>query len=490
MKRIIFKISVFLSCLILSVFAMPKISAFSVAEEITNPPEKHSLISSDFVNQENILEKYNINNDNVSSFTPFDLNLGVRMQGNSFKFSTGERNQIENQFVRVNETNVESGEYSLFMWIYFDAIYLHDLTVTLQLENGSTIKWEFLSEDLVALVKKTSTVSILSLPYSWNQIEFPFNLATKTGEIFESNKLSTIKKIFVDFTSEPIINEEGENVEENEKLDISYSGLYFYDVYLSNSTKNDEYSVEKQNYRFIKANFYSTEFINSLCVGDEITLPTFINAISYAWNGQVDLKNSKVNTIVWKVVVKTPGEKNNFLYPSFGDKITLDKEGVYQIFYQCKDLNVSNDVPVFSESIEINVNKLRGVYFDKKTYNLEIGKTYILNAHTSSLFSSITWLKFDSDSTKLIIEDLGGGRISVTVTGEGTFNIKASVKGKRIVSNIEKEYSENITIKGVNKENDDKTTKILLYIGLGIGVFVFVIMIIKKIVENRKYGIK
>ena len=477
-------------CLVLSFFMVPSINNIAKAESVVIENEKHSLIGSNFANQtEDEFNKYNISQEYISSFTPFNLESGVRLAGNSFKFPVGDRNQIQNSFVKVNETLIEEDDYSLFVWIYFDSVYLHNLTVTLELENGSTIKWLINSDELVNLVKKTTTVNILSLPFSWNKIEFPFSLATIDGEIYNLGKLYKINKLYVDFSSEPIADE-GEEDSEIDKLDIKYSNLYFYDIYISNSSQGEEYKVEKQNFRFYKFNFYTNDFIKSLCVGDQITLPLFSQAISYAWNGQVDYKKIESSLVSWSVLVKTPDKKNNFLRMNFGEKINLDKEGVYEIYYQCKDLNISNDAPIFSDGIKIDVRDLRGVYFDKNKYNLEVGKTYILKFHTSSVFSEITEINFTSDSPNLVVTNLGNGTVSVVTNKTGNFTISAKVKGKRLVSNVEKEYTENLKVNVYNKEQENKILKILLYLGLFCGIITIIIVLIKKVVENRKFKVK
>lgn len=485
----------FLSLILSCVLFMPKINSYASAEEAGGEKvevHKYTLIGSDFNSNTNILQSYNIAPENVTNFTPFDLSEGQRLGGNSFTLDVGERNQIENQYVKVENVDIPEGSYSLFVWIYFDSIFLHNLTISLTLINGATLEWELNNETLIELLKKTSDVTMLSMPFSWNQIELPFNLATVTGEIYENNYLSDVEKIYIDFTSEELDIDDGNQSESGEEQEIvlNYATLSFYDIYISGSTNSEEFSVEKQNFRFYEFDFYSQEFRNNILIGDTITLLTKSQAVKYAWNGKVDLKNNSNSSIVWTVMVKTPNKDNQFVYLNFGDRITFDEVGTYEIYYLCKDLSISNNEPIISESVIINVRKMRGVYFDKTSYELQTGKTYMLNVYTSSAFVEVTELRFEADSENVIIENRNGN-IAVTVNTPGQYIINAYVKGRRKITYVEKEYTESIKLKvSEPEEENDRTIKILLYIGFGIGLIIIIGVLIKKIIDNRKFEVK
>ena len=365
MKKLLSKICLSLMGLVLSlVLFMPNFSNYANAENNSNENvvnEKYTLIGADF-NKGDSLSKYNIQSSNISSFTPFNLKEGKRLSGNSFALTKGERNQILDQVVFVDSVEVPKQDNSLYIWINFDTVYLHNLKVTLELENEATLVWDLNSEILVDLVRKTEIATVLALPYSWNQLELPFNLASVTGTIYNGDKLVSAKSIKINFTSEKKQGQgsEGEDVDVEEELKITYSTLLFYDIYISKSSNTEQYSVDKQNYRFYKIIGYSEDFLNSICVGDTISLPTNFKAVvEYAWNGYDDLRNGNLNTVLWRIVVKTPNPKGEYLYPDFGSKLTFEQEGTYEIFYQCVDTKHSNSQPIISDSVKINVRALQ-----------------------------------------------------------------------------------------------------------------------------------
>ena len=474
------------------VLFLPKTKDIVIAEVQTQEKVKYSLISPNFTGQINYQEKYNIMANNVSSFTPFDLGQGERKAGKSFGLLSTERNQIVSQYVNLDEVDVPKQQNSLYFFVNFDTIYLHNLTIILEFENGAKLTWALTGNELVSLVKKTTTASILSLPFAWNHLELPFVKAIQSGEIYQGNNLNTISKMIIDFTSETIKSEDEEVYGDIEQeFDITYSNLLFYDIYLSESTGDDYNVLEKQNYNIYDFNFYSEEFINSICVGDTITLPSsYKTVVNYAWQGYKDLRNDNTGSVVWQIIVKTPDSKNPIIYPAFGDKLTFNKEGSYEIFYQCKDISISNEEPVVSGSVKINARVLKPIYFDKSTFNIQTGKTYKLNVYTSIAFNTIKDIQFktSSDSIDLIYNN---GVLSVTTNVPGEYKIDVILKGVRAVLNQEKEYTQTFKITVTNKTvNQKKTQKIILYVSLSIFGVIFVGVLIKKFIEARKYDVK
>ena len=411
-----------------------------------------------------------------------------------------ERNQIENQFVYVDKNTVPEDDYSLFVWIYFDTIYLHDLTIKLELDNGSTIEWFLDNATIVNLVKKTTSVNILSLPFAWNQLELPFSLAEISGEVFTLGYMNEISKLYFDFTSEEIVADlpeggqgdvqDGDSLEE--VFDITYAQLIFNNVYISKTTTEDKYGVDKQNYNFYNYNLYSDEFLNSICIGDTLTLPnSYKSVVNYAWNGFDDLKDGGKNTVSWQIVVKTPDSNNQYLYPSFGDKITFSKEGTYEIYFQCLDTSISNTKPVISDSVKINVRPLKPVYFDKTTYTLEVDKTYMLNVYVSSVFLSVSDITFSSDNENIELV-YNNNVLQVTTKKTGTYTIDIKVKGSRLITATEQEYTSTLKIKAdlSSEEKDNKALKIFLISALGLSVALFIAIMVTKIIKSRKVNVK
>jgi len=480
-------ISCFCCLLVVSCLSIGN-NKISYAENL-NEPIKYTLIGADFnSNPEETYLKYNISSANTSSFTPFDYENEKRLDGMSFTFPTGDKRKIENQYVKTNDIIIPQQEnYSLFMWIHFDNIYLHNLSVTIEFENSSTLKWQINSDDLYNLIQKTSNITFNEHPYSWNKIEMPFNLAVKTGELYEGEQLSKINKIIFDYQSNNIISDEydGQVIEPN------FANLRFYDLYLSQSSDILEYSIEKQYYRFYKFNFFSEEILNSICVGDSIKLPLLSKAVSYAWNGFDDLKNGGLSSVSWRIVFKKPSSDTKFLYPNFGDTITFDEEGTYELSYQCKDTKYSTENPVISETIQIVVEKLKPVYFEKSSYKFEVGKTYRIKVYTSSVFSEVSDLKFSSENKNVELNYLGNGVLEVKVNKKGDFSLEASVNGLRPISAEFKEYTTSLKISAYKQEVKDYTVlKIVLWCVLGIFGVVLIVYMVKIVVKARKFDVK
>ncbi len=488
MKKIIFSLTI---CLIsiLSFIQFPNLNNnFSVAET-TEAPIKYTLIGKNYNKVDDTLETYNIASNLISTFTPFDLVEEKRMSGMSFKLATTENKKIENQVVYVDGLTQDLLEdnYSFFAWIHFDNTYVHNLKLTIEFENSASLIWSISKVDLYNLVKKSSDIAFNEFPFSWNKIEFPFNLAEQNGEIYTGGKLNAVSKITIDYSSNTVI--EGEDIGQIIKPD--FAELRFYDLHISKSKNLASYGVEKQGYRFCKLNFFDEEIVNSVCVGDTLKLPYLSQAVSFAWNGFDDLKDGNIYTVKWRVLLKTPSSSKEFLYPSFGDEITFDEEGVYQLYFQCFDTKYSSDMPIISDSIEINVDKLIAIYFDKSSYKMEVGKTYRINVYSSDIFSSVSDFSFEANSDNVSLNYIGNGILEVTPNKKGNYSINVSVNGVRPISPEETSYSTTLKIKASKvKKKDNRVFKIILWSVLGAFGVALIVLGVKTFVKSRKIDVK
>lgn len=475
------------SCILMLVFLLPFFSNIDIVAYAEEPQEKikESLVSANYIEgltDAKIYEKYNILVSQISNFTPFDYEKEERMDGSSFEFVTDEKNQINEQYVLLQDIGDldESANYALDMWIYFDSLTIHNLKISLKLENNATLDWSFTSESLANLLSKYSYQMGL-LPYAWNKISFPFELATVTGKVFDDGVMVAPEKLIIDYSS--VLAEE-------EK----YAKLKFYDVNITTVEDNTDYTIEKQDYIISSFNFFSQDVINTICVGDTIKVPTFANAVNYAWYGSLDVSDSRLivgdsGTIAWKVVLEKPDLSVQVL--SFGDEITFTEAGVYEIYYQCVNSAEKENLPIVSAKVLINVEKLNAVYFNKKDVSFSVGKTYVLNVKTSSMFTSISNFTFTTSSNNVSVVDLGNGLIEVTVKKEGTYKLTASVLGSRPASPENQEYSTVLKITAKNsKENMNKIMKIALLSVLGVFVLILAICGIKTIIKANKYVVK
>lgn len=486
-KLVLCVLSVMLSLILL----LPNFnSKNAVSAETENQEVKHSLISPEYNRfPDQTLNKYNISS--TSSFTPFDFDEGERRAGMSFRLESGEDNKIENKFVYVDDYDVAQGlDYSLFLWIYFDTAYVHNLTITLELENNSSIKWDIAYGDLQDMLRKTSDLNYVDFPFGWNKFELPFKSAQINGKIYDGGKLVQTSKMIVNFSSSRDLSSLT-NVGSAEK---SFSLLRFYDVYLAESDNSTKKCPIKQAYRFCSFNFFDDEVKESVCVGDSLYIPILSKAINYAWNGEEDVKNTLAssNTIVWSVVIQTPNLNDEYIRNiSFGQKLTFEYEGTYKIYYQCTDTRYSNTEPIISGSQTIFVSKLKPIYFNRNSFNFEVGKSYIIKAETSSKFSHVSDLEFTSSSENVIVENLGNGYFKITPNKKGDYSVDVSVEGQRAASPVNKTYTVTIDV-SVKEAKVDNTHiyKIVLWSIVGVGVVILLIFGIKIIVKAHKYDVK
>ncbi len=486
MKKVlqnIFKSMIVLTLAVL--FAVPSFSCEWAGQTALAESEqesvKYELLSPSYnANADQTYDKYNITTEHTSSFTPFDFENGQRMSGMSFTFPADDRYQIVGEYInvdRIDQLSV-SNDYSLVLWIYFDNVELHDMSITLEFEDGGSIFWNFTAQDLYALIRKYSGVQISETPYGWNKFELPFYLAKTEGNIIEGSVYDSITKFKVDFQSDLLDTD-------------TVAKLRFYDIYVAESSSNEYINVEKQDYRFYSFNFFEEEIVESLCVGDSLYIPTFSKAVNYAWSGDVSLTDTRITTVTWKVVLKTPNENQEYLYPSFGDKIDFDEEGTYQLSYQCYDTSVSSSSPIISGSQTIEVYKLSGVYFEKSSLNVEVGKTYVLNVYSSSKLYDVSEFSFVSSSEFLEVEYKGAGVFEITATKEGSFSVDVSVEGSRPASPTLKQYTSTLSVTASVKDNDNnKVLKIVLWCVAGVFVVILIVLGIKSLVKSNKYDVK
>lgn len=478
----------------LSIFAIMLVLCFSFFDtqsfrKIVGAEEqaefKQSLISASYSegrsNQE-VLENYNIKAENISNFTPFDEENETRMDGKSFRLDDDENNQILSQYVKV-EANTglkKNKDYALTLWIYFSEIKVHDLTISLKFSNNSTMEWHFSSFSLDSMLYRMD-----SKPYAWNRISMPFELATITGEIYSGNDLLEISQLQIDFKSDNLIEQK-------------YAKLRFYDICLTEVADNTKFLVKKQKYNISSFNFFGEGVVDSLSVGDRIKLPTFTNAINYAWSGDLNVyvnggpageDGSADSSIIWRVVIIPPdGEAETI---SFGDYVDFKEEGVYKIIYNCYNTNLETTSPILSGGEEIEVGRLNAIYFDKKELRVEVGKTYLLNIRTSIYFTDVSDIKFETSSDNVVVEYRENGIVAISAKEGGSYTVSAKVSGSRPASPEMKEYS--VDLKVVAKDTSGfskEIMKIVIYVFLGLCGVIAVIFSIKAIVKANKYKVR
>lgn len=479
---------VFVALFVMLGFAMPLINRpldFSHAsdEEVT----KYELIDSNYYQN---LDKYGLTAENISVLTPFDFENGSRMDGRAISFLGDERNQILDKNITVQgEGSIdEQTKLSLFVWIYFDSIYLHNLTITLTLQNNARLTWKLTSEELRVLLKKYSGIELAQLPFGYNLLELPFELAQVNGNYSDGGKYSPVTNINIEFKSNNVLPPSDELLKQ--PYSSNFAMLKFYDFYLKEATDTSNYSVTKQDFRFAAFNYFDKQVAESVCVNDSLKLPSKADAIKYAWQGDKNLKDVSFKDIVWRVVIKSPS--GNFDYETtFNEQVKFTEEGEYTIFYQCLDTSLSTSSPVISGNQTITVNKLNPIYFDKSSIKIEPNKTYTINVHASSMINVLSDFSFTSSSENLIINYLGNGVFEITAKEAGEYVVTASVDANRVVDPSNKSYSGTLKIEVKKSKDENKVVlKWVLWFFAGTILLTIIFISIKSLVKSRKYDVK
>ena len=90
---------------------------------------------------------------------------------------------------------------------------------------------------------------------------------------------------------------------------------------------------------------------------------------------------------MWRVLIKDPNDE--ITTTTFGSKINLTQEGDYYIYYQCIDNSQELSEPIVSKRTKLVVNKINAVIISNTDVKLEVGKTYVFNVRTNSMFTEI-----------------------------------------------------------------------------------------------------
>lgn len=485
--------------IIASVLCLIGTFAFLPSKNIALAEEKSEKIFYDLIpknyNSEpsETFSKYNIENKNLDWFTPFDYQTNARMVGSSFKFDESEdgNHQIDDKYVltdRVANVDLSNDKkYALSVWIYFDNSNVHNLTLSLQFENGSVLKWVLSSYKLLSLINKSQS-EFIDVPFSWNKITLPFDEGVLTGESFKTGEyLSPVNKFIVTYKSD--LSKE------------NMSSLLFYNPSIEQVSAGTNISAEKQGYTIGSFNFFSENIANSVCVGDSLTLPSKTDAINFAWQGRRNLLLDKTTQpqnqyVQWKVYISYPNDsqtKGKTL--SFGDKIDFTEEGSYTINYRCYDRvtinGESSEEIILSGYQTISVSSIHALYFNKSKINITVGKTYVLSLKTSSLFTNVSNFSFEYDTSALNVYLDDDGLVNIKAKKTGTFSVKAKVVGEREGFADSKEYETSIEIIAKKSKTDqNRTLRLIIYIILGVFGVALLLSFVILLVKSRKISVK
>lgn len=462
--------------LLVCLFAMPSFSHVEKASAETLV--KFNLLPKNYNAEgpEVAEEKYGIKNENLNAYTPFDFENGIRMNGQSVRYNGGESFKFEDKEIKLerHENISLQDNLALSLWINFDNIEVHDLSISLVLEDGENLTWSFSSNKLLDLVGKTG----LDEPYGWNKMCLPFAIASKSSEnILNGEKLVPPSKLVLTYSSAM----SGQN----------FARLSFYDVNIEETSDKENVSAIQQEYSFCKAHFMNEDLIPQICVGDSIVLPNEENAILYAWIGEKNIKNlakEESSNYKWRVYVTDPnGVKTQY---SFGQKITFSQNGNYAIYYSCEETSSSGTKAVLSSNVEVFANRLNAIYFGESNISFSVGATFILNISVSQKLSSHTDIIFEFDHEALDVGFMENGQVFLTAKKTGEYEVKAKTTGTRFTDETE-EYETTLSVKVTKSESDrNATIKMVVLIILGCFGIGFIICLIISLVKSRKIVVK
>ncbi len=460
-------------------FVSPSLVAFADEQELAT---RYELLPANFREIKDPSE-YNIAEGHTfgRNYNPFDEDKGQKCEGMSFSLPTTNQSQIENGYVIPLNPEIPEGDYSLFMWIHFDGLLVHDLDISLEFENGAILKWEFKQDELLSLIKKRTDLEIEVDPYSWNQFELPFVLADTTGEIFENQKLQKISKISVNYTSK--------TVEE-----LKYSSLRFYDIYISDCVNENKINVIKQNYFNYSFNFIDEDIASGLIWGDSLKLKTKAEAINYAYQDDENLLTANETYVKWKIKLTKPSD-NVSKEIAWGSTIDFNEEGTWRVHYTCVDIRQSDtssdyETPIIDVWQDFYITRVNGVYFDSQSVSMKTGQSYVLLVHISNIFEEVSDFSFEYNPEEMTVEYLGEGTVKVTALKEGSFELVAKVSGTRKARQEESTYSNTITIKATEDKDEYGWLRITLWCTLGVLGVVLIAITIKILVKSRKIDVK
>lgn len=473
MKKFLLAVTSFVLIVVSMLCVLPS-RDFSFAES----DKTYSLVPYDF-NAEPLQTKlrYNIDEDHVANFTPFDFEAEKYMPGMSFLLpSDPTTKQVENASVKFKDTDAleKSSGVSLFMWIRFDAYALHNFSLWLNFEDGSNVYWYLSQFELLSIVQKSTVRQI----HGWNLIEFPFFSAKSIDGEVEGKKMTSMT---INYTS----------------VDISefevYSNLWFYNVYVASSTSEDINCNEKQDVLIRSYKELDQNLLGSFIVGDSYTIPMFSDVVRYAFYNDInltqgaDFNGNGPQGYVWVAMVQAPSEnKGNRVFS--GEKVTFEEEGVYKLTFECHD--TKNNILTFHIE-EITVREFKPIYFDRTKLNAVTGTKYIINVFSSNVFTSVSDFTISSVSEGLTVNYLGDGKIEVTATKTGELTFEVQVEGERVAKPENEVYSETFTVNARAPEKDNtRLYRILLWCGLGVFGVILVAFVIFLLVKARKFDVK
>lgn len=446
------------------------------AESDTNPEIYQTLISTELTNND-WQEIYGGKSSEVSNFTPFNEAEGKRLSGKSIIPESDENNQlIEKTYKLADNGGINSSlNLSFGIWFYFSDISVHSLSMKFSVDSNNYIIFTLSKDQLIDLVKKGDGIN--EQAFAWNYIELPLTSGTIVGSIIENDNLKKFNTITFNYNSSEILG------------NAKFASLRFYGLFLQDSTTNIITATIKQDYTMYSFNFWDENVTDNIVKGDILKTHYLLNAINYAWVGEVDLLNSS-NLISWQIVLTNPsGNNSNY---NFGENITFTENGLYLLTYKAESKSDALPINLY-DYIEIYVRNDNFIYFEFPSYNIIEGNDIIIDLTIANILdlSSIEILSVESSNNGVAtIESLEDFKYKVKGVSKGDVKLIIKAKAKRNGFNEEKEYEANtfITVKKAPASNHG--LMIFLWVSLGIIILIGIVLAIRIIILSRRNDVR
>ena len=435
-----------------------------------------TLISTN-ISAENWKNVYDGETTEVSSFTPFDYDKEVRMQGSSIVPRHDENDSVKGETYNLlsNGGLDASEDISVGLWVYFSDVFLHDLSLELYVDESNYMTLTIPKSILMDLCKKTDQIT--EQAFAWNYLELPISAFTKFGSISDNGTLKNFKNVKIDYSSAEILQ------------NYKYSNFRFYGLFLQKSTTSNVSVTEKQDYTVYSFNFWDDDVINSIMLNDSLSTKNIASAVNYAWVGEMNLLNMQ-NFVSWQIILEKPnGEVKNY---NFGDTITFDLTGSYTLSYKASSVNELYKFSLY-DHIDIYVRGNNLIYFDFSNYKVKINEEYILPLRIDSVIDlntveSVLVEVSNPDIVEVVSLDGYEYKVKASKIGKTDISIKLKAKRHNKVEVIEYTAKTNIQVEKVKTQNIGM--KIFLYIALCVICIFAIVVAVKTIIDSRKNDVR
>lgn len=417
----------------------------------------------------------------LSTFTPFDYELGIRMAGKSISpnassdatFNTVRYNLLDNGGLNITENRLAFG-----MWIYFSNTNVHSLDVKIAVDESNYYRVIVARNELTNILKKTEGVT--EPGFAWNYLEFPIVDNCITGSVTEADgSLKTFSYMEIGYTHANI------------DAEVTYSRIRLFGLEIKSTDNFSVAATIKQDYYIYSFNFWNDSALNSLVQTDSLIIPHLSEAVNYAWVGEQNLLETAVD---WRIEIIAPsGSEKTYTFSSSNNNIQLDESGEYRAVFRAYKENDDLTIDLY-DYIRFYVFSNNLVYFNFPSYTLNLDGEKILTLSVSQLLDmgSLETISIESSSENVLVYETENPlEFKIKGVKAGSSEITIKILAKRNTNNSEPiEYTAS-TMVDVEKNSSGNNVYIIVIVSLlGAVLIVSSIIGIKSLVKSRKNGVK